>query len=76
MATVNVDEMRARLPEIISELSPGEHLVILDKGQPVATLTRHRSNQWPCKAGSAKNTKHWMASDFDAPIEDFREYSQ
>jgi hypothetical protein len=64
------------LPEIISGLNPGEQLLIVDLGQPFATLTRTEANHWPCKAGSAKDTKHWMAPDFDAPLDDFREYMQ
>jgi Protein of unknown function (DUF2281) len=32
--------------------------------------------QWPCKAGSAKGTIHWMAPDFDAPLEEFKEYME
>jgi antitoxin (DNA-binding transcriptional repressor) of toxin-antitoxin stability system len=76
MATVNLDDAKAHLREIVSGLNPGEQLTIVQGGEPVATLTRTRTNQWPCKAGSAKDTRHWMAPDFDAPIEDFREYSQ
>ena len=76
MATVNLDDAKAHLREIISGLNPGEELLIVQGGEPVATLTRARPNQWPCKAGSAKDSTHWMAPDFDAPLEDFREYVQ
>jgi antitoxin (DNA-binding transcriptional repressor) of toxin-antitoxin stability system len=76
MATVNLDDAKAHLPEIISGLKPGEQIVIADEGAPIATLTRTSFTQWPCKAGSAKDTKHWMAPDFDAPLDDFREYMQ
>jgi hypothetical protein len=51
-------------------------LVIVDSGDPLATLTRTARAQWPCKAGSAKHTKHWMALDFEAPLDDFEEYMQ
>ncbi|HEY2881917.1 MAG TPA: DUF2281 domain-containing protein [Pirellulales bacterium] len=74
MSSVNLDDAKAHLPEIISGLNPGEQMVIVQNGQPVATLTRAQADRWPCKAGSAKDTKHWMAPDFDAPLEDFREY--
>jgi antitoxin (DNA-binding transcriptional repressor) of toxin-antitoxin stability system len=74
MATVNLDDAKAHLPEIISGLNPGEQLLIVQNGEPLATLTRSGPGQWPCTAGSAKETKHWMAPDFDAPLEDFREY--
>ena len=76
MATVNIDDAKAHLPEIISGLNPGEQLIIVQNGEPLATLTRNRASQWPCKAGSAKDTKHWMAPDFDAPLDDFREYME
>lgn len=76
MQTVNLDVAKAHLGEIIAGLNPGEPLIIVQNGEPVATLTRSRPQQWPCKAGSAKNTTHWMAPDFDAPIEDFREYME
>jgi antitoxin (DNA-binding transcriptional repressor) of toxin-antitoxin stability system len=76
MATVNLDDAKAHLREIISGLNPGEQLVIVQEGEPVAMLTRAPRNRWPCKAGSAKDTKHWMAPDFDAPLEDFREYAE
>ena len=76
MTTINLDDAKAHLPEIISGLNPGEQLVIVEGGEPLATLTRTAPKQWPCKAGSAKDTKHWMAPDFNAPLEDFREYMQ
>jgi antitoxin (DNA-binding transcriptional repressor) of toxin-antitoxin stability system len=76
MATVSIDDASIHLPEIISGLNPGEQLVIVDSGEPLATLTRTPAKQWPCKAGSAQDTKHWMAPDFDAPLEEFREYME
>lgn len=76
MPTASVDYVRAHLPEIIADLNPGEQVVIEQNGEPIATLTRRGRRQWPCKAGSAKNTQHSMAPDFDAPLEDFREYME
>lgn len=76
MPTVNLDEAKAHLREIIAGLNPGEPLVIVQDGEPVATVIRRQAQRWPCKAGSAKDTRHWMAPDFDAPLEDFREYME
>ena len=76
MATVNLDDAKAHLGEIISGLNPGEQLLIVQGGEPLATLTRASPRQWPCAAGSAKDTKHWMAPDFDAQLEEFREYME
>ena len=47
-----------------------------ENDQPVAKLARTElKKQWPCKAGSAKG-KIWMAPDFDAPLEAFKEYME
>ena len=73
MSTVNIEDAQAHLPQIIAGRNPGEPLL---NGEPMATLTRSRPKQWPCKAGSAKGLSHWMAPDFDAPLEDFREYME
>jgi predicted DNA-binding antitoxin AbrB/MazE fold protein len=43
--------------------------------QPV-TLAGGEQTTWPCKAGSAKDKILWIAPDFDAPLEDFREYME
>ena len=76
MPTVKIEDAQAHLPQIIAGLNPGEPLTITKDGEPVATLTRHRSKSWPCKAGSARELPHWMAPDFDAPLEDFRDYME
>jgi antitoxin (DNA-binding transcriptional repressor) of toxin-antitoxin stability system len=76
LATVTIEEAQAHLTELIKKLEPGEELVILEAGKPVATLSRRERTSWPCQPGTAKDTKHWMAPDFDAPLEVFKEYMQ
>jgi len=41
-------------------------------GSDAATTPVPRTS-WPCQAGSAKDTVHWMAEDFDAPLDDFKD---
>lgn len=76
MPTVNLSDAKAHLPQIIAGLNPGEQVVIVADGELVATLTRPPLKEWPCKAGSAKEKTHWMAADFDAPLDDFKEYME
>ncbi len=76
MSSINIDDAQAHLRQIIGGLTPGEPVIITDDGKPVATLARNPLKQWPCKAGSAKDTDHWMSPDFDAPLDDFKEYSE
>jgi antitoxin (DNA-binding transcriptional repressor) of toxin-antitoxin stability system len=76
MATMNLEEVQSHLQEVIAGLNSGESLIITKDGEPVATLTRSVRKEWPCKAGSAKTEGYWMAPDFDAPLEEFREYME
>jgi antitoxin (DNA-binding transcriptional repressor) of toxin-antitoxin stability system len=76
MTTVTIQEAQATLVELIHQLPPGEEVVITENNQVVAKLARTEPNQhWPCKAGSARG-KVWMAPDFDAPLDDFKEYME
>ena len=76
MTTLTIQEAQAQLEEIIHRLAPGDEVVITENNQPVAKLARTEpKQQWPCKAGSAKG-KIWMAPDFDAPLEEFKEYME
>jgi hypothetical protein len=31
---------------------------------------------WPCRAGTASDKILWIAPDFDAPLEEFKEYTE
>jgi hypothetical protein len=75
MSTIDLQQA-ASLPDIINGLVPGEQLTIVRDGVPVATITRNGSGPWPSRAGSAKHLPHWMAPDFDAPLDDFRPYME
>jgi antitoxin (DNA-binding transcriptional repressor) of toxin-antitoxin stability system len=74
MRTVSIEEAQAKLPPLIHDLLQGEDLVITEDGYPIATLTRSPRTSWACQPGSARNKQHWMADDFDAPLEDFKAY--
>jgi antitoxin (DNA-binding transcriptional repressor) of toxin-antitoxin stability system len=74
MSAVNIEDAQAHLSQIIGGLKPGEEVTISDQGQPIAKLVRTERTSWPCKAGSARDTTHWMAPDFDAPLEVFKDH--
>jgi antitoxin (DNA-binding transcriptional repressor) of toxin-antitoxin stability system len=76
MSTVSIEEASTKLPELIHSLLYGEELIITEKNQPIAILIRSPRTSWPCQPGSAKNKTHWMAEDFDAPLEDFKEHRE
>lgn len=78
MATVTIQEAQARLSELIHRLMPGEEVLITENDQPVArlVLTPTPSQRKPRELGTMKGTVLYMAPDFDAPLEDFKEYME
>ena len=76
MSPLNLDEAQAHLREIVASLQPGEEVVLTDNGEPLAKLVKTERTSWPCKAGSAKDKIHWMAPDFNAPLDEFKEYME
>jgi prevent-host-death family protein len=76
MSSIPIEEARAHLDELIARLQPGEEILITDKGQPLAQVKKADRTSWPCKAGSYRKAEFWMAPDFDAPLEDFKEYME
>jgi len=76
MTTVTLQEAQANLPELIDRLPPGEVLVIVRGDQPVAKLVAE-SPHGRCarQPGMGRDQILFIADDFDAPLEDFREYT-
>ncbi len=62
------------LLQLVEGMVPGEELVLTVQDEPKAIVTKASRTSWPCQPGSAKDTEHWMAPDFDAPLKDFAEY--
>jgi prevent-host-death family protein len=82
MTTITLQEAQANLSDVLLKLLPGEEILITDNGQPLARMQKSaplQANEAPVaprKAGSAKDKILWIAPDFDAPLEDFREYME
>jgi prevent-host-death family protein len=78
MSTVSVQEAQAKLWELIRKLKPGDEIVITENNQPVARLVPAvgRPQKKPRQPGTLRGTVKYMAPDFDAPLEDFKEYME
>ena len=76
MVQVSVEEAKTKLPDLIAAAINGESVFITQDDQQIVQLTPiplpSKGNR---KAGSAKGLIH-MADDFDAPLEDFKEYME
>ena len=74
-STVTLEEAQGKLRELIAQLSPGEELIITENQQPVAKLVA-AVKPAERQLGTLRGSVLYMAPDFDAPLEDFREYME
>ena len=65
-----------RQQEADRKRQPGGEMTITDHGQPLAQVKKVERTSWPCKAGSYRKVEFRMAPDFDAPLEEFKEYME
>jgi len=79
MIRLSVEEAQKRLPDVLAHIKRGEAVEIHpESGEPyrlmAVPLSDNGSASWPGfpKVGSLKG-KIWMADDFDAEIDEFRE---
>lgn len=63
------------MPDLVDAAMNGDQIYIDKDGQQVAQLVPVAQPRGRRRAGSAKGLI-WMADDFDAPLEDFREYME
>jgi len=77
MTLISVQEAQAALPELIRRLSPGEEILLTENDQPVAKLLAAAPRSRPAPMlGTQSGSVIYMAPDFDAPLEDFKEYME
>jgi antitoxin (DNA-binding transcriptional repressor) of toxin-antitoxin stability system len=75
MSRVDLSEAKRQLGTLIDVALSGEEVLITQDHQPVLKLARVTKATGPRKAGSAKGLIK-LASDFDAPLEDFQPYME
>jgi antitoxin (DNA-binding transcriptional repressor) of toxin-antitoxin stability system len=75
MSSVTIEEAQTRLVDLIEHLQPGDEVVITRDAKPVAKLTAPSATAARRRLGTLKGTVLYVAPDFDAPLDDFREYT-
>ena len=73
MASVTLAEAQANLGGLIHQLAPGEELVVTEGNQPIAKIVIPKPR---VKLGAMRGSVLYMAPDFDAPLDDFKEYME
>lgn len=73
MPTMTVEEARAKLPELIAQLAPGEEVLLTSDDRPVAKLVRHPGDQ-PRPVYGRGRGKVVVVSEDDEHLRAFEEY--
>ena len=76
MSEISMTEAAQNLPKLLATLTPGEEVAVVQDGLRVATLRKEGEMNQACQAGSAKGKVLFMSEDFDAPLDDFAEYTE
>lgn len=77
LATITVEEAQLNLKDVIDQVAAGQEIIITRNQQPVARLVSElpRKQLRPAP-GLGKGSIIYMAPDFDAPLEEFKEYTE
>lgn len=80
MVHITMQEAQASLPALIQQMASGSQIEVTDNGVPVVTITRYASGPGTVKPrrvlGDQAGSVLYMAPDFDAPLDDFKEYME
>jgi prevent-host-death family protein len=72
MILVNVHEAKSQLSALLLAVEKGEEVVIARNGAPVAQLVLYTEHKG--LLGCAEGSVSYMSEDFDAPLDDFKDY--
>jgi antitoxin (DNA-binding transcriptional repressor) of toxin-antitoxin stability system len=77
--TMAVEDIKVTLPELLDTLTPGDEVILTRNQQPVAKLVSDVPKPAPKQRpgpGLCKGMITYMAPDFDAPLEEMKEYME
>jgi antitoxin (DNA-binding transcriptional repressor) of toxin-antitoxin stability system len=74
--TISLDEAQARLKDLINQLALGDEIIITENQQPIAKLVRNTPKSSRPLPGLGKGSIIYMSPDFDAPLDEFNEYTK
>ena len=74
MTQIPLEEASSQLRQLVQQAKEGEEIILTQNSEPVARLTPILPIRPRRQAGTAKGLILHMADDFDAPLDDFKEY--
>ena len=77
MAAVTLEHAQSKLSELVHHLSPGEELLITENDRLVARLVSPSDNPVRIrKLGTLAGTVKYIAPDFNAQLDEFKDYTE
>jgi prevent-host-death family protein len=74
MTQATIHEAKTHLSKLIRQALAGEEVIIAKAGKPVVRLVPIVEEAKPRRVWGGWEGKVWMADDFDAELEDFKDY--
>ncbi len=74
MTRVTIHEAKTHLSKLIAQALQGEEIIIAKGNKPVVRLVALPEAKNKRRIGGAKGAVKNIAEDFDAPLDDFRDY--
>lgn len=78
MTYITVEETNSEIAQLVDQVSKGEEIIFVRDHAAIAKIVPI-PNEAPAPReggyGSAKHKILYMADDFDAPLEDFKDYT-
>ncbi len=74
MQTVALEKAQATLADLVKQVAGGEEFTITQNGQPKAKLSAVSLRKHEQAHAGSLTGKIWLSPDFDAPLDDFKEY--
>lgn len=66
-------EAKTHFSQLLNEVELGQRILVTRHGKPVAEISPPQKKK-RARRGCAKGPEFYMAPDFDAPLEAFKEY--
>lgn len=74
MTTTSIHEAKTHLSKLIQKALAGEEVIIANAGKPVVKLVPIEQPAKKVRQFGGWKGQIWMADDFDAPLDDFKDY--
>lgn len=74
MSQVMLEDTNSQLARLVEQARRGEEIIILRGSTPVAKIVPLPEEKPVSHFGNAKDILIYMADDFDAPLDDFKDY--